>query len=135
MSFVLDASVVAAWWSAEPPDAVADAALERLATESGVVPALWWFEVRNALLAAEWRKHHDSDGTAAFLQRLGQLPVLVDREPAEGVLLDLARRHRLGIHPAAYLELAIRLGAPLATTDRDLIRTAPNVGVPLLRAA
>jgi predicted nucleic acid-binding protein len=71
---------------------------------------------------------------AAFLQRLGQLPVLVDRQPDEAVLFDVARGHRLGIHETAYLELALRLGVLLATTNGDLIRTAPQVGVSLLTA-
>jgi predicted nucleic acid-binding protein len=135
MPFALDASVVVAWWSADTPDPVADAALDHLAADRGAVPAFWWFDVRHALLGSERRQQRDVASTAAFLQRLGRLPILVDREPDEAVLLDLARCHRLGIHEAAYLELALRLGVPLATTNRDLIRTASQVGVSLLTAS
>jgi predicted nucleic acid-binding protein len=134
MPFVLDASLVVAWWSADPPDPVADAALERLIADQGAVPAFWWFDVRHALICSERRQQRAVASTTAFLQRLGRLPVLVDREPDEAVLLDLARCHRLGLHETAYLELALRLGVPLATTNRDLIRTAPQVGVSLLTA-
>jgi predicted nucleic acid-binding protein len=134
MPFVLDASVVVAWWSADTPDPVAEAALERLATDHGAVPSPWWFDVRNALIAGERRLNRDAGATTAFLRQLGRLPVVVDGEPDEAVLLDLARRHHLIIQDAAYLELALRLRVPLATTNRDLIRTAPRAGVSLLTA-
>ena len=134
MAFVLDASVVVAWWSADTQYPVADAALERLAGDQAVVPAFWWFDVRQSLLASERRQQRDVVGTAAFRQRLGRLPVLVDGEPDEAALFDLARCHRLAIHDAAYFELALRLGVALATTSDDLTRTAPLAGVALLTA-
>jgi hypothetical protein len=56
MPFVLDASIVVAWWSADAPHPVADAALERLSADSGAVPAFWWFDVRHALVASERRQ-------------------------------------------------------------------------------
>src|ERR1043166_418972 len=42
---------------------------------------------------------------------------------AWGTTMQLARRHRLTLYDAAYLELAKRCGLPLATLDREL-RTA-----------
>ena len=47
---------------------------------------------------------------------------------------QLAEQHRLSAYDAAYLELALRLGLPLATADRALIAAAQAVGVPLLPA-
>jgi predicted nucleic acid-binding protein len=46
----------------------------------------------------------------------------------------LARAHRLTIYDAGCLELAGRIGAPLATLDRQLARAARATGVPLLAA-
>ena len=43
--------------------------------------------------------------------------------------LDLARREQLTLYDAAYLELAIRLNASLASLDRDLRRAARTMGV------
>jgi predicted nucleic acid-binding protein len=40
--------------------------------------------------------------------------------------------HRLTFYDAAYLELALRLSAPLATLDRALARAARAAAVPLL---
>jgi predicted nucleic acid-binding protein len=95
---------------------------------------LWWFEVRNALITGERRQRLDQAATAEFLRRLSNLPIAVDHAPDDSMLLDLARRYRLSVYDAAYLELAVRLGVPLATTDSDLINAAPQAGVVLLAA-
>jgi predicted nucleic acid-binding protein len=47
-------------------------------------------------------------------------------------LEPLARRHRLTVYDAAYLELAQREVAPLATLDDALTRAAKAEGVPLV---
>jgi predicted nucleic acid-binding protein len=43
--------------------------------------------------------------------------------------LQLARRHRLSSYDASYLELALRMGLPLAMLDEDLRRAAEKAGV------
>ena len=90
MPFALDASIALAWAFPDEQSPVADAALERLDTGDGVVPALWWFEVRNALIAGERRQRLDQAATAEFLRRLSSLPIAIDRTPDEGMLLNLA---------------------------------------------
>ncbi len=132
MAFVLDASTVLTWAFPDEQTQVADLALERLGTENALAPALWWFEVRNALLAGERRGRLDQAGTATFLLRLARLPIVIDHAPDETTLLALARRYRLTAYDAAYLELAVRTGSMLATTDADLIAAAPHAGVTLL---
>jgi len=49
-------------------------------------------------------------------------------------LLALARERRLTVYDAAYLELAIREGLPLATLDRALEKAAVAEGVALFGA-
>ena len=46
--------------------------------------------------------------------------------------LDLSTRFSLTVYDAAYLELAVRRGLPLATLDRDLRAAASAAGVTLL---
>src|SRR5207249_3195629 len=46
-------------------------------------------------------------------------------------IVALARRHTLRVVDAGYLELALRLGLPLATRDMSLARAAGAAGVPL----
>ena len=70
--------------------------------------------------------------TAAFLRALSRLTVSIDRSPGEDRILTLARRHRLTVYDAAYLELAQREGVQLATLDETLERAARLEGVPPL---
>jgi predicted nucleic acid-binding protein len=44
-------------------------------------------------------------------------------------ILDLARARSVSVDDAAYLELALRLNLPLATTDATLSRAASAAGV------
>jgi predicted nucleic acid-binding protein len=77
------------------------------------------------------RRLTESD-TAAFLRSLARLGVTVDRSPVEADVLTLARRHRLTVYDAAYLELARRDGMPLATLDTALATAARAERHPVL---
>jgi predicted nucleic acid-binding protein len=68
--------------------------------------------------------------TVAFLRRLDRMRIAIDRDPVEGDVLALARRHRLSAYDAVYLELARRLMRPLLTLDKPLARAAAAEGVP-----
>jgi predicted nucleic acid-binding protein len=105
-----------------------------VAADEAVVPAIWWFEVRNLLLTGERVGRMHSIGTAGFLADLQALSIRIDRAPESDVVLALARTHRLTICDAAYLELAGRIDSPLATLDRQLARAARAASVPLLEA-
>ena len=51
MTFVVDASIVVAW-AFDEVNVAASGARERMRREAAMAPALWWFEVRNALVQA-----------------------------------------------------------------------------------
>ena len=132
MPFVLDASVTACWAFADEDHPDASWAFDRMVSEEAVVPALWWFEVRNILIVNERRRRITESDTAAFLLNLSRLRIRVDRVPDENGVLRLARAHRLSVYDAAYLELAQREGLPLATLDADLQKAAAGEGVALV---
>jgi predicted nucleic acid-binding protein len=134
MAFVLDASVAVAWAFKENHP-LAEQTLARLPAEEAITPALWWFELRNVLVVNERRGRITEAGTAAFLRTVARLPIATDRTPVEDDVLALARRHRLTVYDAAYLELARRLAAPLATLDAALATAAAAEGVTLDRTA
>ena len=130
--FVLDASVAGVWLLEDEDDPVANAAISRLATGFALVPQLWHLEVRNMLVVAERRGRMDGMGIEDGLRRVGELPIRTDTEPDLGAALALARRSRLTIYDALYLELALRADAPLATVDRALASAAVAEGRQLL---
>jgi antitoxin (DNA-binding transcriptional repressor) of toxin-antitoxin stability system len=68
-----------------------NAAFRRIKTGEAVVPSFWWFEIRNILVVNERITKSD---TGVFLRSLAGLRIRVDREPDEGVVLQLARTHR-----------------------------------------
>lgn len=132
MPFVLDASIAACWAFDDEGHPVAALALERVRMDEARVPSLWWFEVRNTLIVSERRGRLMESDTATFLHGLAHLRVSVDRSPVEADVLALARHRRLTVYAAAYLELARREGAPIATLDAALATAARAERVPLL---
>ena len=124
MPFVLDASIAACWAFEDEDYPAATLALERIRTDEARVPSLWWFEVRNTLIVHEPRGRLVEADTAAFLRGLSRLWVTVDRSPDESAVLTLARKHRLTVYDASYLELAQREILLLATLDTNLVRAA-----------
>ena len=130
--FVLDASVVGSWCFPDESHPNAEAAFRRIADETAFVPSLLWFELRNVLLMGERRNRLSEVQTARFLKYIGELPIQVDHDPDDGLVLSLARTHRLSVYDAAYLELAQRKGLPLATLDNALINAARVERVPLV---
>jgi predicted nucleic acid-binding protein len=130
--FVVDASVVASWCFPDEEHPAAQQAFARIAAESASTPALFWFELRNVLLTGERRKRIAATETARFLGLVRDLPIIVDQEPDEAVVLNLARKHKLSVYDAAYLELAQRKALHLATLDKALIEAAREESIVLV---
>jgi predicted nucleic acid-binding protein len=131
MSFIIDASVVIAWAFKEQ-HATAERALARIQAEEAIVPALWWYELRNVLVLGERQKRLTERETARFLRDISRLTITIDSSPNEAQVLTLARRHRLTVYDAAYLELAGREALPLATLDEELAAAARAEQVALI---
>ncbi|MGX7744642.1 type II toxin-antitoxin system VapC family toxin [Rhodopseudomonas parapalustris] len=134
MPFVIDVSLMAVWHFPDERDSTADAALARLEHEGGVVPLIWWFEVRQVLLKGERRSRTGPEQSARFLAFLDNLPLRIAPLPDDDAVMRLARRHQLSFYDAAYLELAQRERIGLATLDAALVRAATAEGVALVGA-
>ena len=67
MPIVVDASVTISWYLADEADASTRTVLETLRESEAFAPALWWFEVRNALLINERRGRLNPSQIAAVL--------------------------------------------------------------------
>jgi hypothetical protein len=67
-----------------------------------------------------------------FMHALQQMHIQIDTETcvyAMNETIQLSRRYNLSTYDAAYLELALRLGLPLATLDEMLVSAAKKSGV------
>jgi predicted nucleic acid-binding protein len=133
--FVLDCYATLPWVFGDEASPAADALLDRLVQgERAWVPALWHLELGNVLLGAKRRGRIDQAGIEGFLSRLVVYDIAVDDQTMERAwqkTLDLALQHSLSTYNAAYLELALRRGLPLASLDRELIAAARACGVTL----
>ncbi len=137
MSLVLDASMTIAWLLDGEQTEAAHAVLRRVVADGAVVPSLWRLEVANVLRNAVRRGRCDEAYVDRSLGRLGRLAIMVDSETddhAWGATRTLAREYGLTLYDAAYLELAVRLGRPLASCDAALIASAQRASVEIVSA-
>ena len=137
MTFVLDASVALLWLVPQTNPAgvaYADSVLLALKDSQAVVPSLFALETANVVAKIEGKGIVSEAESQRFITLLGQLDIATDMETmshALGDTLNLARRYRLSAYDAAYLELALRMGLPLATLDADLAKVATTAGLTL----
>jgi predicted nucleic acid-binding protein len=134
MRFVLDASVTLAWCFEDAASSIADYALGILGSGGqAVVPSLWRLELANGLVMAERRQRMTEADTTRFLCLLEGLPIEVISDYRDAAsMVTLARAHGLTAYDAAYLEVALRTGVPLATLDGQLSRAAKAAGVTVM---
>ncbi len=131
---VVDCSVALAWCFEDETTEFTEAVLDAVVAGGAVVPCLWPLEAANVLLVAERRKRISEAQATQFLDRLLALPIQIETPVGNETwtrVHALGRTHGLSSYDAAYLDLAIRRGLPLATLDRDLKKAAENSGVPL----
>jgi predicted nucleic acid-binding protein len=131
--FVLDASVTLCWCFENQATNYTEAIFEMLAGgDEAVVPFIWPLEVANVLVTAERRKALKPAQVTNFTEEFSAWPIQVDTlglDRAFQQILSTARISRITAYDAAYLELAIREGLPLATLDNDLRKAATAAGV------
>jgi predicted nucleic acid-binding protein len=133
--FVIDASVALAWCFADESSATADAILGRLEQEEALAPAHWPLEVANALRTAERRGRLAPADLPRLRTLLAALPVEIvpiELPTALWSVLEAARMHDLTSYDAAYLDLAMVRGIPLATVDERLRAACADARVELV---
>ncbi len=131
MRFVLDNSVTMRWLfrdGATDNLAYASRVLEGMEKQrmEALVPSLWGLEVANVIVRGEAKGLLTEARSTEFVGLLRQMAITSDATPLMtvfGDILQLARRHGLSSYDAAYLELSLRVGVPLATLD-DALRRA-----------
>lgn len=134
-AFVLDNSVAMRWLLASEKavdQRYAERVLNSLVESEALVPNLWHLEAANVLLGAVKRKTLVVADVERFTTQLENLPVSVDPSTATqafGHTMTLARAYGLSSYDAAYLELAVRRGLPLATLDKELHKAAKRASV------
>ncbi|MCL4486473.1 MAG: type II toxin-antitoxin system VapC family toxin [Nitrospirae bacterium] len=123
-----------AWCFEDERNEYADSVLECLEAGEAFVPAIWPLEVGNVLLVAERKKRLSEASIIRFLALVNNLPITVEQETPERMLkeiLSLARENGLSTYDASYLDLAMRLGLPISTKDKVLLKAAKKCQIPV----
>jgi len=131
--WVVDSSIALAWALPDETSKEADRFLSRISIRSILwVPALWWYEIANALLMAQRRKRLGEAERMRLMELYRRLPIRTDMALDSDILWrlhTLAIEYNLSAYDAAYLELAQRRGLGLATVDRTLRFAAQRAGI------
>jgi predicted nucleic acid-binding protein len=137
-AIVVDASVALAWGFPDEASDYAERVLVALEGLTAVVPALWAVEITNAVLVAERRKRIRQPDIRRFVELLGELEIVMDAQRVTDSVVNivpLGREYGLSAYDAAYLDVAMRHGAPLATLDANLRRAGGKAGIDIFRSA
>ena len=133
-ALVIDSSIAAAWCFPDEETPYTNAVLQIVAAPTeAAAPRLWAYEIRNSVLMGVRRKRISHTHAADFMDTLNSLPVRLSDPLSYDEVFALANRHSLTVYDAAYLDLALRQGLPIASLDTALIRAAEQSGVVIFR--
>ena len=135
MTIVVDTSLIVAWLLREERSADADKVAGFIVEEGAWVPQLFPVEIANVLLQAIRRKRITASYADEQLRRLEDISLSTDPETSDHAWTTtyrLAVDEQLTVYDATYLELALRLGATLATLDDSLADAARRRGLTVL---
>lgn len=134
---ILDSSVTLSLAFEDEFDDFSVRAFEAVRRNGALVPCLWSYEVANILNSGVRRARLTESDAQRFLSLLSELPIEIVQAEKEKTaafaseLFTLSRRHALTSYDAAYLQLALASGLPLASKDNDLNAAAKTAGVSL----
>lgn len=108
-----------------------------LADSELIEPCHWPIEVANLVLKASRRDRLSIPERNEAREAISVLIASSEVElvPHPIAALDLAVSHNISVYDAAYLELALRTGLPLLTSDGALYNAARRSGVELVSVA
>lgn len=135
IEFVLDCSISISWCLLDEDDDYANSILALMKDATAFVSEIWSLEVVNTLLVAERRNRMTIEQSEKAINLLESLPIMIDSLTSSQAFkrtLILGRQQGLASYDAAYLELALRKGLPLATNDNRLIEAANYYQVRLM---
>jgi len=136
MSWVMDCSVAAALGLPDESSSVADVFLLQMTENDVWVPSLWWFEISNVIVSAKRRGRISDNDASGLITLYGDLPVKTDTVSGYDLMNRIHRlssAYGLSAYDAAYLELAERKQAGLATLDTKLRQAGRECGVELFQ--
>ena len=129
---VLDCSATLPWIFGSEATPATERLLDKIAAGAKAwVPSLWHLEVGTVLLGAQRKSRINKAGIEKFFGTLAMFDIEVDHKTAGlawSKTFSLGESFGLTVYDAAYLELALRKGLPLASLDEKLVAAMRTAG-------
>lgn len=132
---VIDASIASAWCFPDEQTDYTRAVFQAVSSSAvdTVAPRLWAYEIRNSVLMGLRRGRISKPDCEQLLSSLNELNVRLSEPASYDEVFSLAQEHGLTVYDAAYLNVAMQEGLPLASLDRQLVRASEAAGVELFQ--
>lgn len=138
MNLVVDCSFIMSSVLPDETQVVVDRIYQQISDKiyNVFVPGIFYLECNNVLISSLKKNRISKADYDEYLQLLSALPVEIDKFCSTNESLysisKLAIIHNLTSYDAAYLELAIRTNAKVATLDRNLEMACKKADLELL---
>jgi predicted nucleic acid-binding protein len=131
-AWIIDASLAMNWYLTDEQDrGYSVAVFSALEEREILVPSLWLFEIANVLLVAHRRGRIPTSQIEYVLETITGFGLRLDHPTPDSPLRIYrpASQYQLTVYDAAYLDLAMRERAPIATRDKALLAAMSAAGV------
>jgi len=132
---VADASASLSWFLESPLSTGATRTFNFAKSSLLIVPPIWIYETQNALLKLTRQRRISQDEAHQIRIEFDLIYKRIDRTNDPDMIdrtLEIAKAHMMTFYDASYVELAFRLGLPLATGDQAEKNAAKALGIKLV---
>lgn len=133
MTWILDCSFAASLFLPDEKNKDVTTLFEKLSkNDELLVPSIWWYEITNVLIVSVRRNRLQHSEIVTIVDLFEQLEITTDKKAGPDYsteLYDLSQLYQLPAYDSAYLELAMRKKANLASLDDKLCEAAQKAGI------
>lgn len=133
MDWILDCSFASAFFLPDESTPAIDNFFRKEKKKNNFfVPALWWYELSNVLLVSIKRKRLQYSDAIRIFSLFEEFDIKTENNINDNIsrsIFELSCQHKVSAYDAAYLELAVRKNASLASLDNDLNKIATKCGI------
>jgi predicted nucleic acid-binding protein len=94
-----------------------------------VVPVLWRYEFQNILATAIRARQIKPEQALDIWEKIYKILIENECEPSASKVLDLVAQHGITAYDGQFIVVALEMGIPCVTEDRELQETFPRMAI------
>ena len=94
-----------------------------------IVPVLWRYEFQNILANAIKAKQIKPEQALNIWERVSNILIENECEPSASRVIDLVAQHEITAYDGQFIALALEMGIPCVTEDRELLENFPSIAI------